>query len=216
MRAHWLYLRYVVRHKIAVLRSGLALGTPHDTNAVAWFWRLLVHDLSKFRPCEWRPYVAQFYGPSPAELVPLRDGVSIEQIERERREASDARKRAFDRAWLEHIHRNPHHWQYHVLREDSGKTKVLLMSISETDEMVADWLGAGPKAVISMPMHQRILLTVAWYVANREKMQLRQPVRMRVEAQLHRLAEETGVLATSMAEMMARTASESILIPGRS
>jgi hypothetical protein len=198
MRAHWLYLRYVVRHKIAVLRSGLALGTPHDTNAVAWFWRLLVHDLSKFRPCEWRPYVAQFYG----EAVTG--------------EASTERKRAFDRAWLEHIHRNPHHWQYHVLREDSGKTKVLLMTISETDEMLADWLGAGPKAVISMPMHQRILLTVAWYVANREKMQLRQPVRMRVEAQLHRLAEETGVLATSMAEMMARTASESILIPGRS
>lgn len=52
--AHWRYLSYVVRHKWFVLRAGLVTGAP--------FWRLLIHDWSKFLPVEWFPYVEMFYG----------------------------------------------------------------------------------------------------------------------------------------------------------
>jgi hypothetical protein len=51
---HWQYLKYVVRHKWFVLVAGLHVGAP--------LWRLLIHDWSKFLPCEWRPYAAFFYG----------------------------------------------------------------------------------------------------------------------------------------------------------
>ena len=54
MRAHLKYLSYVLRHKWFVLLAGLRVGAP--------LWRLLVHDWTKFLPCEWGPYVEKFYG----------------------------------------------------------------------------------------------------------------------------------------------------------
>jgi hypothetical protein len=71
----------------------------------------------------------------------------------------------FDRAWLHHQHRNPHHWQHWVLREDSGATKILAMPPHFVREMVADWMGAG-RAITGkwdLPI---------WYAKNREKIQL--------------------------------------------
>lgn len=81
-------------------------------------WRLLVHDWSKLTPAEWGPYVRFFY--------------------------TDRRDRAaFDKAWLHHQHRNPHHWQHWLLHEDNGDTKALRMPDGLVREMVADWMGAG-------------------------------------------------------------------------
>lgn len=57
--------------------------------------RGLVHDLSKFTPSEWFPYVEYFYG----EHAGKRQKPWYVQD-------------AFDRAWLLHQNRNPHHWQY--------------------------------------------------------------------------------------------------------
>jgi hypothetical protein len=111
---HARYGRYLVRHKWFVTGAGLRLGVP--------LWRLVVHDWSKFLPDEWAPYAGFFYG----------DG-------RDR-----ARKRrAFDRAWLLHQHRQPHHWQFWVLQEDSGAVRALEMPAVFVREMVADWTGAG-------------------------------------------------------------------------
>lgn len=59
-------------------------------------WRLVIHDWSKFLPSEWFAYARYFYG---AEA-----------------EGAEA---AFDRAWLLHQNRHPHHWQFWVLMEDS-------------------------------------------------------------------------------------------------
>jgi hypothetical protein len=115
MKHHIQYLKYVLRHKWYVFRAGLVFGAP--------FWRLVVHDLSKFRPSEWFPYARYFY----------KRGYSDKT----------AGNRAFDRAWLLHQHRNDHHWQHHVLREDSGGAKYLPMSWAQVREMVADWAGAG-------------------------------------------------------------------------
>ena len=45
----------------------------------------------------------------------------------------------YHRAWLEHIHRNPHHWQHWVLINDNGFFTVLPMPEVYVIEMICDW-----------------------------------------------------------------------------
>ena len=118
---HARYAKYLVRHKWFVFQAGLRNEAP--------LWRLVIHDWSKLMPCEWFPYVEQFYGEwrTRAEKYPTDDAIH----------------RRFDAAWLHHQHANPHHWQHWVLREDSGKTKLLRMPHHFVREMVSDWCGAG-------------------------------------------------------------------------
>lgn len=74
------------------------------------------HDRSKTSSEEYEPYDNYFYG----------------------NKSYDARK-AFNYAWLHHIHNNPHHWQYWVLEQDDGPEKILEMPLEYIVEMVADW-----------------------------------------------------------------------------
>jgi hypothetical protein len=158
------YLKYVLRHKWFVAVECFRRGQ---------YWRGIVHDLSKFRPSEWFPYVEYFctdrkstewfdlyaqYGL--AELAPW--GASV--LDR------------FDAAWLLHQRRNPHHWQYWMLREDDGGNKLIPMPHEYLVEMLCDWIAAG-KA-------QGKPDTKAWYIANREKIVLRSRQRAWVEMQL--------------------------------
>jgi hypothetical protein len=113
---HLRYLRYVVRHRWFVFIECLKMGIV---------WRGLVHDLSKFLPSEWFPYVNYFHG----GMAP--DGKRWVGYDE-----------AFDLAWLKHIHRNKHHWQYWRLREDDGGTKSIPMPSQYVREMLADWRGA--------------------------------------------------------------------------
>lgn len=126
---HWRYLKYVLRHKFFVYREGRKLGVGR--------WQLLVHDWSKFLPCEWLPYARFFYG-----NYPSRDDVhgdARNMVPRVKEEV----KADFRAAWLHHQHANPHHWQHWVLREDDGDTKVLPIPDRFRREMLADWRGAG-------------------------------------------------------------------------
>ena len=148
---HFRYLRYLMRHKWFVLVAGLRVGGIP-------IWRLLIHDWSKFLPCEWFPYVEYFYG---------------EKARLQKEEWDDSRYwplaqkyyDAFDRAWLHHQHLNPHHRQHWVLREDLGKSKVLEMPDRLWREMVADWMGAGRAITGRWEVE-------AWYTRNRETIQL--------------------------------------------
>lgn len=142
---HLRYASYVLRHKWFVLRAGLKTKAP--------LWRLVVHDWSKLTPAEWLPYVQSFYGPQPR---------------------TDAVKAAFNRAWLHHQHRNPHHWQHWLLREDSGKLKTLRMPEHFVREMVADWMGAGRAITGKWEV-------AAWYEKNRDAIQLDPVTRREVE-----------------------------------
>lgn len=45
----------------------------------------------------------------------------------------------FNVAWLKHIHRNPHHWQYWVLVNDDDGIKALDMPMEYIIEMICDW-----------------------------------------------------------------------------
>lgn len=169
---HLRYLRYVLRHKWYVLRAGHAISR-HRWNSwrrwLAWYWRLLAHDLSKFSPIEWTPYVQMFYG-DPAATHPQ-----------------------FDRAWLHHLHANAHHWQHWILREDDGRTRVLLPDAMIVDEMVADWLAAGPKVHHAHTMAHAVAETIVWYAKGYGSILVRKEVRDRIERTLLALAEEYGV-----------------------
>ena len=147
---HWKYLRYVARHKWFVLVAGLKTGAP--------LWRLLIHDWSKFLPCEWFPYVEYFYG---------------EKARLQKEEWDDSRYwplaqkyyDAFDRAWLHHQHASPHHWQHWILQEDSGAVKILEMPLPLVREMVADWMGAGRAITGQWGARD-------WYAKNESQIQL--------------------------------------------
>ena len=112
------------RHRWFVFLACCRLGIP---------WRGLVHDLSKYRWSEWKPYADYFYGNNSAK----------------NREANKDRKpdnsgsNAFDLAWLRHQHRNSHHWQAWMLPKDDGGTKLLAMPDKYRREMMCDWEGAG-------------------------------------------------------------------------
>lgn len=152
---HLKYLSYVLRHKWYVFVECCKLGIP---------WRGIVHDLSKFSPTEWFPYVETFYGkkPSPRDTTGAYDPSKVGG--------------SFDLAWLHHQHHNPHHWQWWVLRGDSDAQKILPMPVTYAKEMLADWRGAGRA--------QGKPDTKAWYLANKDKMQLHLDTRRWIEEQL--------------------------------
>jgi hypothetical protein len=201
MKAHLRYLNYVLRHKFFVARAWVVLAQITGYSKREWavmLWRALMHDASKFGIAEWGPYVAMFYG------EPTTDA----DVKRER-------QAAFNYAWLHHQHRNPHHWQHHVLREDSGRVLVLLPHRLYADEMLADWLGAGPKALTSHSMATAVADTIAWYAKVYEKQQMRDPVRQRVESGLLMLAERYGVAQYAAQVHAVAETRKSIVIPGR-
>lgn len=172
MKAHMKYLSYVLRHKWFVFLAGLRTGAP--------LWRLIVHDWSKFLPCEWFAYTRYFYGESTTPNPAYYAGEGWRGWFRQ--EWEERRAAAFDRAWLHHQHANPHHWQHWVLREDDGGTKALEMPERFVREMVADWMGAGRAMG-----HGNDALP--WYLRNRGKMVLHPETEELVEHLLgmHRL-----------------------------
>lgn len=117
MLKHFKYLNYLLRHKYFVFIAGLKLKVS--------IWRLIIHDWSKFLPCEWFNYANYFYGKFNTEDLNIKV------------------KNDFDKSWNHHQKFNKHHFQYWVLIEDSGAVKPLEMPEKYVREMAADWLSAG-------------------------------------------------------------------------
>ena len=109
------YTARILAHKAFVLKAGvLWTGAP--------LWRLVIHDLSKFRPIEFRGFYTRYtHGP--------RD---------------DAEWHAAEAA---HSRGNPHHWEYWALPsiDREGRVDLRVREIPDwaLREMVADWYGAG-------------------------------------------------------------------------
>lgn len=78
-----------------------------------------LHDLSKLDKDEYLAYDAYFYGGNRTYKVVQN----------------------FRYAWLNHIHKNPHHWQYWVLNNDEPDEGeiVLDMPYNYIIEMICDW-----------------------------------------------------------------------------
>lgn len=119
MRRYISYLKYVVRHKWFVLQA----WSKVNPKSLQLLYRCIMHDMSKFKPSEFIPYARTFYKP---------DG-SKQYVE------SDA----FNQAWNDHQKTNKHHWQYFLLKMDSGSTIPLEIPDVFIEEMICDWLGAG-------------------------------------------------------------------------
>lgn len=200
------YLWYLIRHRwyvmLACFREGL-------------YWQGLIHDWSKFLPGEFFPYAWYFYSKvsigetieGVSENAPFRGKVintreshtgdggvdpqiiweggqptwiwSFEDWDRVEVLA------AFNAAWLAHQHRNPHHWQHWVLREDSGATFALPMPHKYRLEMVCDWQGAGRAITGKFDRQYPYAETAAWYKKNADKMILHEDTRKWVEGFLH-------------------------------
>ena len=112
------YLKYVIRHKWFVFKAGMKYFP-----SLHMFWRLIVHDISKFTPLEFIAYAKTFY---------KSDGTSQYDETME-----------FNQAWNHHQKCNLHHWQYWILKFDRGDIEELPMPEIYIQEMIADWLGAG-------------------------------------------------------------------------
>lgn len=77
------------------------------------------HDASKYDAEEYQAYDAYFYG----------GNRSYEVVQN------------FRKAWLRHIHLNPHHWQYWILNNDEPDEGeiILEMPYNYLIEMICDW-----------------------------------------------------------------------------
>ncbi|MEO7909410.1 MAG: DUF5662 family protein [Roseiflexaceae bacterium] len=147
MLPHLRYLAYVLRHKWHVFVACRGLHVP--------LWQAIIHDWTKFLPCEWFPYVQRFYGAATLQR--------------------DHKSDAFDRAWNHHQKSNRHHWQYWALvtERDAARVRALAIPPRYAREMVADWIGAGRA--------QGKPDVAAWYAANAAKMVLHEHTRTLVE-----------------------------------
>lgn len=83
----------------------------------------------------------------------------------------------FDKAWLHHIHKNPHHHQHWVLRSDDGEVKCLEMPTHFVTEMISDWIGAG----FAQGKTDKTAVLV-WYEGNRDSIHLHPNTRELVES----------------------------------
>lgn len=77
------------------------------------------HDASKYSVEEYIPYDIHFYGDT-----------KTEQSEHQ-----------YQKAWLRHLHNNPHHWQHWILINDNPEEgKICLqMPYEYVIEMICDW-----------------------------------------------------------------------------
>lgn len=118
------YDRYLEQHRRNVRRGWEwlvdnlpDLFTKVDLHAMKT--QILNHDASKNSPEEYDAYDRYFYGGNKSFRV-VQD---------------------FRRAWLHHIHENPHHWQHWVLNNDEPEEGevVLEMDYIYIIEMICDW-----------------------------------------------------------------------------
>jgi hypothetical protein len=116
-------------------------------------WRLVIHDWDKFLPGMFISYAKTFRTPDGKEHYTSSD---------------DFRKHADI-----HVLRNKHHWNYWVLVWDVDDHQPQNIPETHLREMIADWRGAG--RALGKPD------TKAWYILNREKVELSEQTRMRVE-----------------------------------
>lgn len=156
------YEAYLKEHITNVNRAYQWLKKRHVIDAVELMSmnendQIMCHDITKWEEEEYDAYSDYFYG---------KEGKDEDDIA-----VIDG---AFDYAWLHHIHRNPHHWQYWVLNEDEGRVKALEMPKNYVYEMISDWW--------SFSWQKGDLKEIfSWYDGHKAKMQLHPKTKELVE-----------------------------------
>ena len=125
------------------------------------------HDYSKSEPDEYESYDRYFYGGNRSYAV-VQD---------------------FNYAWLRHIHYNPHHWQYWILRQDDPNEGeiVLEIPVNYLIEMICDWW--------SFSWSKGDLREILnWYDQHKNYMKLGTKTRRTVEDILDKIREKLDLL----------------------
>lgn len=158
MKKHYKYLKHVIKHKWFVF-----LGCVNLSRSGSFFWSLLwlgiIHDWSKFRPSEWLAYANWFGG-----AYGVRWSPDTNDRHRDELALHESANQKFQHAWLNHIHRNKHHWQHWMIPEGDS-VKLLEIPDIYLLEMVADWYGAG-RAISGRKEIS------SWYEKNKTKINL--------------------------------------------
>ena len=156
------YTQYIIEHKKNVEKAYHWLIDHGILDIHESIPSLCVeHDMSKYQPEEYDAYDAYFYG-----------GNRTKKVE------SD-----FNYAWLHHIHNNPHHWQYWVLKHDDEPEEALEMPIQYVYEMICDWWSFSFKT-------GNLYEIFDWYNAHSKKMILHENTRKLVEEILDKIKTE--------------------------
>lgn len=118
------------------------------------------HDRSKNNEDEYEPYDEYFYGKNRAYQV-IQD---------------------YEYAWLLHIHRNPHHWQYWILNHDDPDESETVLDMPDNYilEMICDWWSFSWKS-------ENLYEIFAWYDKNGPYMKISDKTRKKVEFILERI-----------------------------
>jgi hypothetical protein len=122
------------------------------------------HDYSKSEPDEYAAYDNYFYGNRSYQVV-----------------------QEFNKAWLLHIHRNPHHWQYWVLINDNpDEGEIILdMPYNYVLEMICDWW--------AFSWNKGNLTEIFnWYDQRKDYMKLSNNTRKTLEDILKKIKEKLG------------------------
>lgn len=171
MKQYYSYLQYVIRHKYYVMKACFEYGLP---------LRGILHDMSKFSLKEFIPYANYFYNKDGSKKELKRDSTGYYK-------PYDTGDLKFDTAWLVHQNRNPHHWQYWLLKKDDGGDAVLEMPVKYINEMLCDWIGAGAAQGYKTN-------TYKWYEANKNKMIFGKKTREIIEFYVELLECNKGML----------------------
>lgn len=160
-----LYDNYITEHQSNVrsAHSWLKWNLPDFACGTLADFNIDDHDRSKYSIEEYQAYDRYFYG----------NNRSSEVVNN------------FNRAWLHHIHNNPHHWQYWVLVNDDPKdgTIALEMDREYIIEMICDWWSFSWKT-------GNLYEIFDWYDQHKERMILHKNTRKLVEDTLKKIREK--------------------------
>lgn len=161
------YDKYIAEHKDNVVKAfeWINENIPEvliDPEENDYYNVINHHDESKYYDDEYKPYDAYFYGGNKSAKV-----------------VADFRK-----AFLLHIHRNPHHWQYWILKHDDPKDETIIdMDPVYIIEMICDWWSFSWKT-------GKLDEIFDWYDDHKDYMKLSPKTRRTVEAILNRIKDK--------------------------
>lgn len=162
------YDQYLEQHRANVEKGfrWLQKNLPEITEGSGAEYNVVFsHDQSKYEADEYEAYDAYFYGGNRSYAV----------------------VQEFKRAWLRHIHRNPHHWQHWILINDDPEEGEVLLEIPYEYilEMICDWW--------SFSWQKGNLFEIfVWYDEHRDYIKLHPDTRKIVESILNRIKEQLG------------------------
>lgn len=164
------YDQYLTEHKENVIKAyeWLKDNLPDITEGVGSDEQYMLgyHDDSKYDSVEYKAYDAYFYG----------NNKNRETV------------KAFEYAWLSHIHNNEHHWQHWVLLNDEPSEGIIALDMpySCIVEMICDWWSFSWKS-------GKLDEIFSWYEKRKNYIKLSDKTRAIVEDILDAMKEKLSV-----------------------